>query len=59
MHKPIKYAEKAVTVAAGAAWHVFNTFNSIKPNPSFTPKWSEKPLLKSWEKQKPPLGWPR
>ncbi len=59
MHKPIKYAEKAVTVAAGAAWHAFNAFNSIKPNPSFTPKWSEKPLLKSWEKQKPPLGWPR
>jgi uncharacterized radical SAM superfamily Fe-S cluster-containing enzyme len=59
MHKPIKYAEKAVTVAAGAAWHVFNAVNSIKPNPSFTPKWSEKPLLKSWEKQKPTLGWPR
>jgi uncharacterized radical SAM superfamily Fe-S cluster-containing enzyme len=59
MHKPIKYAEKAVTMAAGAAWQVFNTFNSIRPNPSFTPKWSEKPLLKSWEKQKPPLGWPR
>ena len=59
MHKPIKYAEKAATVVAGAAWHVFNTFNSIKPNPSFTPKWAEKPLLKSWEKQKPTLGWPR
>ena len=59
MHKPFKYAEKAVTAAAGAAWHVFNTLNSIKPNPSFTPKWSEKPLLKSWEKQKPQLGWPR
>ncbi len=59
MHKPIKYAEKAVTVAANVGWHVFNTFNSIRPNPSFTPKWSDKPLLKSWEKQKPPLGWPR
>jgi uncharacterized radical SAM superfamily Fe-S cluster-containing enzyme len=59
MHKPVKYAEKAVTVAAGVAWKVFNTFNSIKPNASFTPKWSEKPLLKSWEKQKPTLGWPR
>ena len=59
MHKPIKYAEKAVTIAAGAAWKVFNTFNSIRQNPSFTPKWSDKPLLKSWEKQKPPLGWPR
>ena len=59
MHKPIKYVEKALTVAARGAWHVFNAFNSIKPNPSFTPKWSEKPLLKSWEKQKPQLGWPR
>src|SRR4051794_1856810 len=59
MHKPIKYVEKAVTVAAGAAWHVFEKVNSINPNPSFTPKWSEKPLLKSWQKSKPPLGWPR
>ena len=59
MQKPIKYVEKAVTVAAEGAWHVFNTLNSIRPNPSFTPKWSNKPLLKSWEKQKPPLGWPR
>ncbi|MGH9662046.1 MAG: radical SAM protein, partial [Bryobacteraceae bacterium] len=59
MHKPIKYAEKALTYAAKGAWAVFDTVNSIKPNPSFVPKWSEKPLLKSWEKQKPTLGWPR
>jgi tetraether lipid synthase len=40
----------------------FNTiqfFNKYNPNPSFTPKWSDKPLLKSWEKSKPTLGWPR
>jgi len=59
MPKPIKYVEKAVTVAAGAAWSVFDRLNRINPNPSFTPKWSDKPLLKSWEKYKPPLGWPR
>src|SRR5271157_4972646 len=59
MHKPIKYAEKAVTLAAGAAWSVFDKLNQIKPNPGFIPNWSEKPLLKSWEKTKPPLGWPR
>ena len=59
MHKPIKYVEKAVTVAAGAAWMVFDKLNQINQNPSFTPKWSDKPLLKSYEKQKPPLGWPR
>jgi len=59
MPKAIKYVEKAVTVAANGAWIVFDKLNSIKPNPSFTPKWSDKPLLKSYEKQKPPLGWPR
>src|SRR5258708_30200613 len=59
MHKPIKYAEKAVTVLAGAAWSVFEKVNKISPNQSFTPRWSEKPLLKSYEKMKPTLGWPR
>ena len=59
MHKPIKYAEKALTYAAGAAWFVFDKFNQIGQNPGFTPKWCDKPLLKSWEKTKPPLGWPR
>ena len=59
MHKPIKYFEKAVTVGANAAWQVFNRLNQINQNPSFTPKWSEKPLLKSYQKTKPPLGWPR
>src|SRR4051812_1291330 len=59
MHKPIKYVEKAATIVAEAAWQVFERANRIKPNPSFTPKWSDKPLLKSWEKQKPKLGWPR
>jgi uncharacterized radical SAM superfamily Fe-S cluster-containing enzyme len=59
MHKPIKYVEKVVTLAAGGAWFVFDKLNQISQNPSFTPNWSEKPLLKSYQKQKPPLGWPR
>jgi uncharacterized radical SAM superfamily Fe-S cluster-containing enzyme len=59
MHKPIKYVEKAVSYAAGAAWAVFEKANRYNQNPSFTPKWSDKPLLKSYEKPKPPLGWPR
>jgi uncharacterized radical SAM superfamily Fe-S cluster-containing enzyme len=59
MHAPIKYLEKGLSVAASGAWHVFNAANRIKPNPAFTPKWSDRPLLKSWEKSKPPLGWPR
>jgi 7,8-dihydro-6-hydroxymethylpterin dimethyltransferase len=59
MHKPVKYFEKALTYGAKGAWAVFDKLNSVKQNPSFTPKWSEKPLLKSYQKSKPPLGWPR
>jgi uncharacterized radical SAM superfamily Fe-S cluster-containing enzyme len=59
MHKPIKYVEKAITYSAKGVWFVFERMNRIKPNPSPTPKWSDKPLLKSYEKTKPPLGWPR
>jgi uncharacterized radical SAM superfamily Fe-S cluster-containing enzyme len=59
MHKPVKYVEKGLTYVAKGAWTVFDALNSIRPNESFTPNWSEKPLLKSWQKVKPPLGWPR
>ena len=59
MHAPIKYAEKALSIAANGAWQVFSRLNAIAPNDSFTPKWSDKPLQKSYQKTKPPLGWPR
>jgi uncharacterized radical SAM superfamily Fe-S cluster-containing enzyme len=59
MHKTTKLAEKGLVMAARGAWAVFERLNRIRPNPSFTPKWSDKPLLKSYQKTKPPLGWPR
>jgi 7,8-dihydro-6-hydroxymethylpterin dimethyltransferase len=59
MHAPIKYFEKGLSVAANGAWMVFNGLNKIAQNPAFIPKWSDKPLLKSYQKTKPPLGWPR
>ena len=59
MHKPIKYVEKAASLAANVIWQAFDTLNQIKQNPGFTPKWSDQPLLKSYEKMKPKLGWPR
>src|SRR5690606_12501864 len=60
MHKPIKYVEKGLTYVAKGAWVVYDAINRVIPeNPSFTPNWSDKPLLKSREKVKPPLGWPR
>jgi len=59
MRKPIKYVEKVAVTAAKGVWAVYDRLNRISPNPSPTPKWSDKPLLKSYEKSKPPLGWPR
>jgi len=59
MYSPIKYVEKGLSVAANGVWTAFNAVNRINPGPSFIPKWSDKPLLKSWQKTKPPLGWPR
>src|SRR5689334_6743790 len=59
MHKPVKYVEKGLTYAAKGAWAVFDALNNIRQNEGFVPNWSEKPLLKSWQKVKPPLGWPR
>src|SRR5579862_9122725 len=44
---------------AAATFNSIQFFNKYRPNPSFTPKWSDKPLLKSYQKTKPTLGWPR
>jgi uncharacterized radical SAM superfamily Fe-S cluster-containing enzyme len=59
MRAPIKYVEKGLAVTANGLWHLFSAANSVRQNPSFIPRWSDKPLLKSWQKTKPPLGWPR
>lgn len=57
--KPIKHFEKGLTYVAGGIFNAVKAVNKYKPNPSFTPKWSDKPLLKSWQKTKPTLGFPR
>src|SRR6267154_1784771 len=48
-----------VCKTAGITFDTIQYFNKKNPNPSVTPKWSDKPLLKSWEKTKPTLGFPR
>ena len=57
--RPIKHVEKGLTLIAGGLFNTIQSINKYKPNPSFIPKWSDKPLLKSWQKSKPTLGWPR
>ena len=59
MHKPVKYVEKGLTLVARGAWTVYDAVNNSRRKQSFTPNWADKPLLKSWEKVKPTLGWPR
>ncbi len=55
----MKYFDSALCAFAGAAFDTIQFFNKYNPNPAFTPKWSDKPLLKSWQKTMPQLGWPR
>ncbi len=54
-----KALDYLVCKTAAVAFDAIQVFNKHNPTPSFTPKWSDKPLLKSWEKSKPTLGWPR
>ncbi len=48
-----------VCKTAAVTFNTIQFFNKHNPNPSVTPQWSDKPLLKSWEKTKPTLGFPR
>ena len=57
--RPVKHFEKGLTYIAGGLFNAIKSVNQFKPNPSFTPKWADKPILKSWEKSKPTLGFPR
>ncbi len=54
-----KTVYRAVRTAANAAWNGFQWVNRRVPARSFQPAWSPEPLPKSWERTKPPLGFPR
>lgn len=52
--------EKVLAGSARAVWPIFQTINGLIPDGRASkPKWADKPLLKSYEKVKPTLGWPR
>src|SRR6187455_3793708 len=51
--------EAAVTSAANVGWTLLQFVNGKFPAASVKPKWAPAPLLKSWEKSSPVLGWPR
>ena len=59
-HRAWKYFDSALCSFARVTFGGIQYFNNkFQPGATFIPKWSEKPLLKSWEKTKPTLGWPR
>src|SRR6187455_2870912 len=51
--------EAAVTSAANVGWTLLQFVSGKFPAASVKPKWAPAPLLKSWEKSSPVLGWPR
>jgi uncharacterized radical SAM superfamily Fe-S cluster-containing enzyme len=55
-----KILDKALVRGAKIAWPVFQFLNKqVKDGKSFQPKWAPGPLLKSYEKTFPKLGYPR
>ena len=59
MHSPRKYLEKGLSLAAQGTWTVFA---AAEPHPAGSVIHADlvrPPMLKSHQKTKPPLGWPR
>ena len=51
--------ETVVARAADLAWRVCIRAGRGRRTASFQPPWASRPLLRSWEKSSPELGWPR
>jgi hypothetical protein len=51
--------EAALSGAANVGWTLCQAVNRWKPAKPFQPAWAPRPMLKSWEKSSPVLGWPR
>ena len=51
---------KMASAAADIGWKAFQAVNKALPeSEAITPKWAAEPLLKSYERTAPPLGFPR
>ncbi len=51
--------ELFLTGAARVLWPVVQTINRTLPDRIFHPQWAPQPLLKSRDRSRPALGWPR
>ena len=59
MHKPIKYAEKALSGVANVLWYALYPLFKFNQGAGAKPAWSDHPLAKTKDKHRPPLGVPR
>src|ERR1700754_585375 len=51
---------KVVSAVSDFAWKAFQSVNKLLPEgEAIRPKWAPGPLLKSYERSAPPLGFPR
>ncbi len=57
--KALKVSDFLLCKMAGLLYEGIQLVNERRPGRAITPKWSDKPMLKSYEKSKPRLGWPR
>jgi len=58
MHAPAKYFEKCLSIAPTSV-AVFSGVNKVRPASRSPDLVRKAAALKSWEKTKPTLGWPR
>lgn len=56
----IRAFEKAIAISADKAWPVLQQLVRLGSAPTpFHPRWSDKPIPRTEQRTRPPLGWPR
>ena len=58
--EPVRALEKLVSFSASMAWPLMQRMNRVAPPAGpFHPRWSDQPIPRGTERERPPLGWPR
>src|SRR6185437_9053511 len=56
----VRILEKIVSSSANAAWPLMQRVNRLaQAGGPFHPRWSDQPIPRGAERERPPLGWPR
>src|SRR5580704_3303681 len=57
---PVRALEKIASLSANALWPVMQQVGRLGPEPEpFHPAWSDAPIPRGKDRERPPLGWPR